>query len=83
MLVTQETYRKAIRNLRCTRDLLLPRLLSGQVNLAADTQPITSEAHQSSYDEGEFKRMVEGGTQAWANVHDSAAWVETLRGGKE
>jgi type I restriction enzyme, S subunit len=35
MLVTQETYRKAIRNLRRTRDLLLPRLLSGQIEVEA------------------------------------------------
>jgi type I restriction enzyme S subunit len=35
MLVTQETLRKAIRNLRRTRDLLLPRLLSGQIDLNA------------------------------------------------
>jgi type I restriction enzyme S subunit len=62
-------------NLRRTRDLLLPRLLSGQVALAVDPTPI--------YDEDEFKRMVEKGTQAWAGVPDSAAWVETLRGGKE
>ncbi|MBZ0096565.1 MAG: hypothetical protein K8H75_14480 [Sulfuricella sp.] len=41
------------------------------------------EAHQPSYDEDEFKRMVERGTQAWADVPDSAAWLETLRGGKE
>ena len=40
------------------------------------------EAHQPSYDDNEFKRMVERGTQAWADVPDSAAWVETLRGGK-
>jgi len=40
------------------------------------------EAHQPSYDEDEFKRMVEKGMQAWANVPDSAAWVEALRGGK-
>lgn len=33
MLITQETYRKAIRNLRRTRDQLLLRLLSGQINL--------------------------------------------------
>lgn len=33
MLVTQETHRKAIRNLRRTRDLLLPRLHSGQINV--------------------------------------------------
>lgn len=40
------------------------------------------DAPQPSYDEDEFKRMVERGTQAWANVADSAAWVGTLRGGK-
>ncbi|MHB1620636.1 MAG: hypothetical protein ACYCTY_11755 [Sulfuricella sp.] len=40
------------------------------------------EAHQPSYDEDEFNRMVERGTQAWADVADSASWVETLRGGK-
>jgi hypothetical protein len=62
-------------NLRRTRDLLLPRLLSGQVALAIDPTTI--------YDEDEFKHMVENGTQAWAGVPDSAAWVETLRGGKE
>ena len=33
MLAIQETLRKSIRNLRQTRDLLLPRLLSGQVAL--------------------------------------------------
>jgi len=36
MLVTQETLRKAIRNIRHTRDLLLPRLLSGQIDLDAE-----------------------------------------------
>jgi hypothetical protein len=40
------------------------------------------EAHQPSYDEDEFNRMVAKGTQAWANVPDSAAWVDNLRGGK-
>ena len=40
------------------------------------------EAHQPRYDEGEFNSMVAKGTQAWANVPDSAAWVENLRGGK-
>ncbi len=29
-------------NLRRTRDLLLPRLLSGQIALATDTPPITA-----------------------------------------
>lgn len=35
MLVEQESLRKVIRNLRRTRDLLLPRLLSGQLNVEA------------------------------------------------
>lgn len=38
------------------------------------------DAPQPSYDEEEFKLMVERGTRAWANVADSAAWVEALRG---
>lgn len=38
------------------------------------------DTHQPSYDEEEFKRMVERGTQVWAKVADSAAWVEALRG---
>jgi len=45
------------------------------MNLATDTTPI--------YDEDAFKCMVEKGAQAWADVPDSAAWVETLRGSKE
>ena len=40
------------------------------------------EEHQPSYDKDEFKRMVERGTLAWSNVPDSAAWLESLRGGK-
>jgi type I restriction enzyme S subunit len=38
MLVEQATIRKAIRNFRRTRDLLLPRLLSGQVELKPKSQ---------------------------------------------
>ena len=33
MLETQEMHRRSIRNLRRTRDLLLPRLLSGQIDI--------------------------------------------------
>ena len=69
------TLQRQTANLRRTRDLLLPRLLSGQIALATDTTPI--------YDEDAFKCMVEKGAQAWADVPDSAAWVETLRGSKE
>ncbi|MDP2752464.1 MAG: hypothetical protein Q8O31_07685 [Rhodocyclaceae bacterium] len=53
-----------------------------QVQVSVEEGSPTSEAHQPSYDEDEFKLMVERGTQAWADVADSAAWVETLRGGK-
>ncbi len=35
MLISQESLRKSIRNLRRTRDLLLPRLLSGQIDVEA------------------------------------------------
>jgi type I restriction enzyme S subunit len=35
ILISQGTLREAIRNLRYTRDLLLPRLLSGQIDLEA------------------------------------------------
>lgn len=35
MLVEQATLQKIVRNLRRTRDLLLPRLLSGQINVEA------------------------------------------------
>ena len=35
MLAVQEAHRRAIRNLRRTRDLLLPRLLSGQIDVEA------------------------------------------------
>ena len=36
------THQRQTANLRRTRDLLLPRLLSGQVSLATDTPPITA-----------------------------------------
>lgn len=35
MLIEQTTLRKVTRNLRRTRDLLLPRLLSGQIDVEA------------------------------------------------
>ena len=39
------------------------------------------EPYEPSYDEGEFKRMVERGTRAWADVKDASLWIEELRGG--
>lgn len=47
MLVTMAIHRKSIRNLRRTRDLLLPRLLSGQIPLPEapdDLTQVTSHA---------------------------------------
>lgn len=40
------------------------------------------EPYAPAYDEDEYKRMVERGTRAWADVKDAAAWIEELRGGK-
>lgn len=42
---------------------------------------LSFESYQPRYDDDEFKRMVERGTQAWADIPDSSAWVESLRGG--
>lgn len=41
------------------------------------------EAHQPSYDDDEFQRMVERGTRAWAGVPNAVDWIETLRGGSQ
>lgn len=46
MLVTQETHRKTIRNLRHTRDLLLPRLLSGQIALDVAEEDLCSQPRE-------------------------------------
>jgi hypothetical protein len=39
------------------------------------------ETHQPSYDDDEFRRMVERGTKAWEDVGDATEWTDTLRGG--
>ena len=39
------------------------------------------EAHQPSYDDEEFRIMVERGTDAWDDVVDATEWTEALRGG--
>lgn len=39
------------------------------------------ETHRPSYDEQEFKRMVERGTKAWEDVANATEWVDALRGG--
>lgn len=40
------------------------------------------EAHQPSYDDEEFRIMVERGTEAWQDVIDATEWTEALRGGQ-
>jgi type I restriction enzyme S subunit len=44
MVVAQETFRKTIRNLRRTRDLVLPRLISGEIPI--NTNIVTSSCQQ-------------------------------------
>jgi len=41
---------------------------------------LTFEDHKPQYDDDEFNLMVERGTKAWADVPDSTAWLEALRG---
>ena len=36
--------------------------------------------HEPYFDEDEFNKMVEQGTKAWADVTDTTAWLESLRG---
>jgi hypothetical protein len=77
-LVAQEernlVYHKALLHVTAEENLLTGALRNLRL--------LAFEAHQPSFDEVEFKRMVERGTQAWAGVPDSSAWVESLRGGK-
>ncbi len=40
------------------------------------------ETHQPSYDDDEFRRLVERGTKAWEDVTNATEWVDTLRGGQ-
>ena len=54
-------------------------LLTGELR---NLRLLAFETHQPSYDDDEFNLMVERGTQAWANVPDSALWLEMLRGGQ-
>lgn len=77
-LVAQEernlVYHKALLHVTAEENLLTGALRNLRL--------LAFEAHRPSFDEDEFKRMVERGTQAWAGVPDSTAWVESLRGGK-
>ncbi len=55
----------------------------GVESAPSSIKTLTEAERKLRYDEHEFKRMVERGTQAWANVPDATAWVENLRGQSE
>lgn len=77
-LIAQEernlVYQRALLHVTAEENLL--------TGVLRNVRLLAFEAHQPSYDEDEFQRMVERGTRAWSNVPDSAAWLESLRGGK-
>jgi hypothetical protein len=52
-------------------------LLTGELR---NLRLLAFEAHQPSFDDDEFNRMVARGTQAWDDVPDSTVWLESLRG---
>lgn len=65
-------YRPALLHVAAEENLLTRELRN--LNLLA------FETHKPSFDEDEFNRMVQLGTQAWADVPDATTWLETLRG---
>jgi hypothetical protein len=65
-------YRPALLHVTAEENLLTGELRN--LNLLA------FETHNPKLDEDEFNRMVERGTQAWADVPDATKWLETLRG---
>jgi hypothetical protein len=40
------------------------------------------ETPQPSYDDDEFRRLVERGTKAWEDVANATEWIDALRGGQ-
>ncbi|WP_297500898.1 hypothetical protein [Ferrovum sp.] len=75
-LISQEehnlVYRMALLHVTAEENLI-----SGDLR---NLRLLAFEHHQPAYDDIEFKRMVERGTQAWAGIEDSSAWLESLRG---
>jgi hypothetical protein len=65
-------YRPALLHITTEENLLTGELRN--LNLLA------FEEHKPSFDEDEFNSMVARGTQAWTDVPDATAWLETLRG---
>jgi len=65
-------YRPALLHITAEENLITGELRNYKLLEFDDYQP--------SYDETEFKLMVERGTKAWADVPDATEWLETLRG---
>jgi len=80
---SRETLAKDERN-RLYRPALLH--VTGEENLRTgemrNLRLLAFAAHQPSYDDDEFKRIVERGTKAWSDVGDITGWTDALRGGK-
>lgn len=43
---------------------------------------LSFETHHPSYDEDEFRLLVERGTKAWREVSSATEWIDELRGGQ-
>ena len=53
------------------------------VGLVAMIVGIVKDHRKPKFNQDEFNTMVERGSKAWADVPDSAKWVDELRGNKE
>ncbi len=65
-------YRPALLHIKAEENLITGELRNYEL--------LEFDNYQPSYDETEFKLMVERGTKAWADVPDATEWLETLRG---
>jgi hypothetical protein len=54
-------------------------LLTGELR---NLRLLAFETHQPSYDDDEFRLMVERGTKAWEDVVNATEWTDALRGGQ-
>jgi hypothetical protein len=72
--VANPVYRESL--LHVTAD---ENLITGQLR---NVKLIAFEKYSPKFNETEFQNMVESGTSAWADVPDSAKWVDELRGNK-
>jgi len=68
--------------------LYRPALLhvTGEENLRTgelrNLRLLAFETHQPSYDDNEFRLIVERGTEAWRGTGNVTEWIDALRGGK-